>query len=153
MVLVFDYCLFFGIWEFRLVNAATGTGKTLVYLATVVHHLLLQNDKQRINRSDGTYGMLWFFIEECVDYGYNWYIVITWKLLDKISKVHFVASNCLISICDCVWLLEGSVVEVTICVRLILRLEAYFDMGMIVVMVFFFLIYCWFINGVWTWDC
>ena len=42
-------------------NAATGTGKTLVYLAPVVHHLLLQNDKQRINRADGTYGMLFFY--------------------------------------------------------------------------------------------
>ncbi|KAL1825329.1 hypothetical protein DCAR_0313477 [Daucus carota subsp. sativus] len=41
-----------------LVNAATGTGKTLVYLAPVVHHLLLQNDKQRINRADGTYALV-----------------------------------------------------------------------------------------------
>lgn len=58
MMLGFEKLFVFEIWVFRLVNAATGTGKTLVYLATVVHHLLLQNDKQRINRSDGTYGML-----------------------------------------------------------------------------------------------
>lgn len=66
MLLVLKICFFLKCWEFRLVNAATGTGKTLVYLATVVHHLLLQNDKQRINRSDGTYGKLLIFIEERV---------------------------------------------------------------------------------------
>jgi len=41
---------------YRLVNAATGTGKTIVYLAPIVH--LLQAYNPRIQRSDGTFGML-----------------------------------------------------------------------------------------------
>jgi hypothetical protein len=36
------------------VNAGTGTGKTIVYLAPIVHHL--QAYAPRINRSDGTLG-------------------------------------------------------------------------------------------------
>ncbi|XP_031499797.1 DEAD-box ATP-dependent RNA helicase 17 isoform X2 [Nymphaea colorata] len=39
-----------------LVNAATGTGKTIVYLAPVVHHL--QKFCPRINRADGTFALV-----------------------------------------------------------------------------------------------
>ncbi|EPS57535.1 hypothetical protein M569_17282, partial [Genlisea aurea] len=39
-----------------LVNAATGTGKTLAYLAPIVH--LLQGYDQRIQRSDGTFALV-----------------------------------------------------------------------------------------------
>ncbi|XP_042379212.1 DEAD-box ATP-dependent RNA helicase 17-like [Zingiber officinale] len=39
-----------------LVNAATGTGKTIVYLAPIVH--LLQTYEPRIQRSDGTYALV-----------------------------------------------------------------------------------------------
>ncbi|ONK62226.1 uncharacterized protein A4U43_C07F1670 [Asparagus officinalis] len=39
-----------------LVNAATGTGKTIVYLAPIVH--LLQAYDQRIQRSDGTFALV-----------------------------------------------------------------------------------------------
>ncbi|KAG5546975.1 hypothetical protein RHGRI_012866 [Rhododendron griersonianum] len=39
-----------------LVNAATGTGKTVAYLAPVIHHL--QKYDPRIQRSDGTFGTL-----------------------------------------------------------------------------------------------
>lgn len=39
-----------------LVNAGTGTGKTIVYLAPIVHHL--QAYIPRINRSDGTFALL-----------------------------------------------------------------------------------------------
>ncbi|KAF3439721.1 hypothetical protein FNV43_RR17999 [Rhamnella rubrinervis] len=39
-----------------LVNAATGTGKTVAYLAPVVHHL--QNYNPRIQRSDGTFALV-----------------------------------------------------------------------------------------------
>lgn len=46
--------------EIRLVNAATGTGKTVVYLAPIIH--MLQNYDQRIQRSDGTFGMVFNFI-------------------------------------------------------------------------------------------
>ncbi|KZV18257.1 DEAD-box ATP-dependent RNA helicase 17-like [Dorcoceras hygrometricum] len=38
-----------------LVNAATGTGKTVAYLAPIIHHL--QNLDRRIQRSDGTFGV------------------------------------------------------------------------------------------------
>lgn len=38
----------------RLVNAATGTGKTVAYLAPVIHQL--QKCDPRIQRSDGTFG-------------------------------------------------------------------------------------------------
>lgn len=38
----------------RLVNAATGTGKTIAYLAPIIHHL--QKLDPRIQRSDGTFG-------------------------------------------------------------------------------------------------
>lgn len=41
--------------KFSLVNAATGTGKTVAYLAPVIHHL--QKYDPRIQRSDGTFGM------------------------------------------------------------------------------------------------
>lgn len=40
--------------NFRLVNAATGTGKTIAYLAPIVHHL--QSYENRIQRADGTFG-------------------------------------------------------------------------------------------------
>ncbi|KAF7837556.1 DEAD-box ATP-dependent RNA helicase 17 isoform X1 [Senna tora] len=40
----------------RLVNAATGTGKTIAYLAPIIHHL--QNYDNRIQRSDGTYELI-----------------------------------------------------------------------------------------------
>ncbi|KAK6147563.1 hypothetical protein DH2020_018475 [Rehmannia glutinosa] len=41
-----------------LVNAATGTGKTVAYLAPIIH--LLQEYDQRIQRTDGTLGMFLF---------------------------------------------------------------------------------------------
>ncbi|KAJ0102390.1 hypothetical protein Patl1_06773 [Pistacia atlantica] len=37
-----------------LVNAATGTGKTVAYLAPIIHHL--QSYTPRIDRSYGTFG-------------------------------------------------------------------------------------------------
>ena len=40
-------------------NAATGTGKTLAYLAPVIHHL--QKYEPKIDRSDGTFGMSFSF--------------------------------------------------------------------------------------------
>ncbi|XP_027173342.1 DEAD-box ATP-dependent RNA helicase 17 isoform X2 [Coffea eugenioides] len=39
-----------------LVNAATGTGKTLAYLAPVIHHL--QKYEPKIDRSDGTFALV-----------------------------------------------------------------------------------------------
>lgn len=39
-----------------LVNAATGTGKTVAYLAPIIHHL--QNINPRIQRSDGTFALV-----------------------------------------------------------------------------------------------
>ncbi|KAL9262260.1 DEAD-box ATP-dependent RNA helicase 17-like protein [Drosera capensis] len=39
-----------------LVNAATGTGKTVVYLAPIVHHL--QSRSLKIQRSDGTFALV-----------------------------------------------------------------------------------------------
>ncbi|OVA08312.1 Helicase [Macleaya cordata] len=39
-----------------LVNAATGTGKTIVYLVPIIHHLQLYNP--RIGRSDGTFALV-----------------------------------------------------------------------------------------------
>lgn len=39
-----------------LVNAATGTGKTVVYLAPIIHHL--QKYDPRIQRSDGTFALV-----------------------------------------------------------------------------------------------
>lgn len=49
--------------NFRLVNAATGTGKTVAYLAPIIHHL--QSYDKRIQRSDGTYGscLNFFFVQ------------------------------------------------------------------------------------------
>lgn len=44
--------------KFRLVNAATGTGKTIAYLAPIIHHL--QSYDKRIERSDGTFGAYYF---------------------------------------------------------------------------------------------
>jgi len=44
--------------KFRLVNAATGTGKTIAYLAPIIHHL--QSYDKRIQRSDGTFGACCF---------------------------------------------------------------------------------------------
>lgn len=39
-----------------LVNAATGTGKTIAYLAPIIHHL--QSYDKRIQRSDGTFALV-----------------------------------------------------------------------------------------------
>ncbi|GAB2291559.1 DEAD-box ATP-dependent RNA helicase 17 [Dionaea muscipula] len=39
-----------------LVNAATGTGKTVAYLAPIIHHL--QNHAPRVQRSDGTFALV-----------------------------------------------------------------------------------------------
>uniref|UniRef100_I1MHI7 ATP-dependent RNA helicase n=1 Tax=Glycine max TaxID=3847 RepID=I1MHI7_SOYBN len=39
-----------------LVNAATGTGKTVAYLAPIIHHL--QGYENRIQRSDGTFALV-----------------------------------------------------------------------------------------------
>ncbi len=39
---------------YRLVNAATGSGKTIAYLAPIIHHL--QKLDPRIERSAGTFG-------------------------------------------------------------------------------------------------
>ena len=38
-----------------MVNAATGTGKTVAYLAPVIHHM--QKFEPRIERTSGTYGV------------------------------------------------------------------------------------------------
>lgn len=52
----FVACLFLSHYgKFSLVNAATGTGKTVAYLAPIIHHL--QKYDPRIERSDGTFGM------------------------------------------------------------------------------------------------
>jgi ATP-dependent RNA helicase DDX31/DBP7 len=40
---------------YRLVNAATGTGKTVAYLAPIIHHL--HSYPSRIDRENGTFGM------------------------------------------------------------------------------------------------
>lgn len=48
--------------KFRLVNAATGTGKTVAYLAPIIHHL--QGYENRIQRSDGTFGAFCFYFEQ-----------------------------------------------------------------------------------------
>ncbi|KAJ1439956.1 P-loop containing nucleoside triphosphate hydrolase [Sesbania bispinosa] len=47
-----DYVPFFVL----LVNASTGTGKTIAYLAPIIHHL--QNYENRIQRSDGTFALV-----------------------------------------------------------------------------------------------
>lgn len=39
-----------------LVNAATGTGKTIAYLAPIIHHL--QKSNHRIQRADGTFALV-----------------------------------------------------------------------------------------------
>uniref|UniRef100_A0A0A0LKK2 DEAD-box RNA helicase Q domain-containing protein n=1 Tax=Cucumis sativus TaxID=3659 RepID=A0A0A0LKK2_CUCSA len=38
-----------------LVNAATGTGKTVAYLVPIIHHL--QKSARRTQRADGTFGV------------------------------------------------------------------------------------------------
>lgn len=44
---------------YRLVNAATGTGKTIAYLAPIIHHLQAYSPK--VDRSHGTFGMCPFY--------------------------------------------------------------------------------------------
>ena len=39
-------------------NVATGTGKTVAYLAPIIH--MLQSYDERIERADGTFGMTLF---------------------------------------------------------------------------------------------
>ncbi|RWW18542.1 hypothetical protein GW17_00017462 [Ensete ventricosum] len=75
--LCFLFLFGFSLWifvdceGFRLVNAATGTGKTIVYLAPVVH--LLQMYEPRVQRSDGTFGMLILLdICSCIGLLYNY---------------------------------------------------------------------------------
>ena len=54
---LFDYnelCLMWKKKLSRLVNAATGTGKTVAYLAPIINHL--QSYSPRIDRSSGTFG-------------------------------------------------------------------------------------------------
>ena len=61
MYLILIQCFFFiyiyltEIKIYRLVNAATGTGKTVVYLAPIIHHL--HSYPSRIDRENGTFGM------------------------------------------------------------------------------------------------
>lgn len=48
--------------KYRLVNAATGTGKTVTYLAPIIHHM--QAYDPRIERAEGTYGKdFCFFVD------------------------------------------------------------------------------------------
>lgn len=79
------FWIFFNLRESSLVNAATGTGKTIVYLAPIVH--LLQMYEPRIERSNGTFGIfLWYcFFSECC---FNWridYISAPFALIDLIK--------------------------------------------------------------------
>jgi hypothetical protein len=57
--------------KFRLVNAATGTGKTVAYLAPIIHHL--QSYEKRIQRSDGTFGASFLFIIYLQIYKFTFY--------------------------------------------------------------------------------
>lgn len=64
----------------RLVNAVTGSGKTVAYLAPIIHHL--QKYEPRIQRTDGTFGM-WCFccLFECWIFGcfvFNVVKIETW---------------------------------------------------------------------------
>lgn len=47
----------------RLVNAATGTGKTVAYLAPIINQL--QSYTPRIDRSSGTFGKMSFLSAYC----------------------------------------------------------------------------------------
>jgi hypothetical protein len=60
MYLILIQCFFLYIYLteikiYRLVNAATGTGKTVAYLAPIIHHL--HSYPSRIDRENGTFGM------------------------------------------------------------------------------------------------
>lgn len=70
-------------WDVRLVNAATGTGKTVAYLAPVIHQL--QNINPRIQRSDGTFGMFIFvkYVESFFYYSYHMHEIPGQKTLKK----------------------------------------------------------------------
>lgn len=67
---------------FRMVNAATGTGKTVAYLAPIVH--FLQGYDGKIQRSDGTFGEL----------SLSFIGFYQWRLILKFFGNRLFASSC-----------------------------------------------------------
>lgn len=85
-VFILVFCglfMFLTRWDVRLLNAATGTGKTVAYLAPVIHQL--QNINPRIQRSDGTFGMFIFvkYVESFFYYSYHMHEIPGQKTLKK----------------------------------------------------------------------